>query len=1581
MIVFLRFIYGQRVFLNLLFWGILAYGLIVAIPNLPVERYPNINFGEVAISTIYPGASSEEVERLVTEEIEDVLRGMENLEFVRSSSKSGFSNVNVKFIDDTDYEKLYDELRLRVLSVQNRFPVVNGKPLNPNFNVTNVDDWLPVIEVNLMSARAKEPLAKRSLTRLAEQLQLKLEAIEGVREVVLSGRETQQFTLALKPEALQRHGLSVFEIQTALVLGGGSLPVSSLNTAQGELKMKIDDRYRNIEDLINVVVRQDSQGSLLLLGELLDRTQCGFEKIQGGVVTTVNGRDVVSCKINKMASANAKSIKTKVLEQLEDFKKDHSTLPIELNTTLDSTLKIDAGLGVLQGSLTMSLVLVMLTLFLFLSPSKTSTTLWVCGISVAALLVMVRYNDNTTLQLWALAINTVVVFVTCRAAVLTVSGIIFTFIGCLLMFHLCGYSLNEITLLAFVLTSGILVDDAIVVLENIHCWKDKGASTIDAAIYGTAEVFWPIISASLTTIAAFMPMLLMTGATGEFFALIPITVSAALAISLFESLAIMPIHFVDIEHFDRRKAGAQHVENSAKTQGFSLIHIMERSYDASLRVCRAHPVRSLMCVFILFMISIAMIVQSVMGPSSGYSPLLKLKFFPDDTANLQIEVRRPSNSTLDATDQLCRQIADDLIQKGPGFIRSVTANAGITLDSAYKPIFGSHVGFMLVELPDRSNREFSNPNAFIDSLRQELELRYEKDGVAIEVTGQKDGPPVGAPLHVRCSGVIDENVVRLGQDLHQFLTLGDHAEGPFWGIIDLKTDRESLSPILVFKTQSEAAARQGLSTAEVRQYVATLFDGAYVGDFRLEDEDIPLRMKLSRPVDGQVEDMLQLPIVQRNNHNVYYRDVGRFSLEESPASLERRNYQRVVNLTANIRENSLLQARDFTASVEQWYATHRSKYPGTELSFGGEAESTGKSYSSLISAFVLSIFLIYAILAVQFRSYAQPMLIMSNIVFSCIGVVLMLGSVGVLMLFLPRDFIAPERSMITVQSFIAMVGLTGMVVNDAIVLIDFINQERQRGLSLENAVVSAAHSRLRPIFMTSWTTIAGLLPLAIGIPEFSVTWGPFATCFIAGLTVSTLITLFIVPIMYQMLESLKLSWSKPQMAQATKNMAIFLLLGLAVVDTGHTAEMESRTASNTVVVSALSANGQNFSEPLSNDISLDEALELCLKHQPRRWASQYRYQASKHQADSDRGAFRPQLSLSAQSGFKDDRRSAYNPLGEERFAGTHVQLEQYLYGFGLRSSVLELSEASIELRRIAMEETSSLLTLELRQAFMTALLRQEQWALAQANSQRTAVEWDIAQAAFRAGVFSETEQRQSRQNHLGAVMAEKQAKFEVQQAQLKLDQLTGCSARRPKGQLGEAMLEAVNSPKSSINLAPSDAELKASASARYLQTLWCLAQKKSASYRKSVYPQLKAIVSSDRSGEEFGDGQSDWRAGLQLSWSPDLQNSVRSLVSAEEEEALACAQDLENHLRARREQWQSLRQEREVLLEQIVLQKEILSESEKNYQAIFQSYKLGRVLVTKVEDARLVNTQARLNLAQLQWRWDINIFQQKRWME
>ena len=309
---------------------------------------------------------------------------------------------------------------------------------------------------------------------------------------------------------------------------------------------------------------------------------------------------------------------------------------------------------------------------------------------------------------------------------------------------------------------------------------------------------------------------------------------------------------------------------------------------------------------------------------------------------------------------------------------------------------------------------------------------------------------------------------------------------------------------LNFSFDFDRLSRHHLTLLQAQQAVSGLFDGRFVGELQLANEELPIRLQMADDILTEPGRLGAVP-VQRTDAGAPIRllDVGTAYGDISPTRLQRRDFARLVTLTGSFTDNSTLNPNAVQSIVSEWWRDRADSYPGTFLAFGGEAESTARSYRSLFIAFGVAVLLIYGILAGQFKSYLQPFVILTNVGFSFTGVVLVMAVFSLI----PSGILAPERTMITVQSFIAIVGLTGLVVNDAIVLLDFINRRRAEGLPAKEAVHLAGLQRLRPIIMTTISTIAGLLPMALGIPFYSATWSPFATTFVAGLLMSTAMTL------------------------------------------------------------------------------------------------------------------------------------------------------------------------------------------------------------------------------------------------------------------------------------------------------------------------------------------------------------------------------------------------------------------------------------------------------------------------------------------
>ncbi len=1115
---FIRFNLRQSVLYNVVFVALVVFSAVFALPDMPIDRYPNIAFGEAIVQTRYPGASPEEVERLVTDVIEESLRGMEDLEYVRSRSIAGESQVYIKFDDDTDYDGLYDELRFRVLAVQNQLPIVNGDPLTPRINEVDVDEWLPVVQVNLIAADPAALISKRSLALLAKDLRDEIEQIDGVKSVIIAGEEAEQFVVALNPARLEQHRLTVADVVASLRDAGVAPPAGIVDTGYGERLIRVDNRFRTRDDVLTVVLRVDGAGNRITVGDLVDHDDTGMQRIEGSVIATVNGRDTVACKVLKKRSANSIRLKGEIDGVIERFIAANSRHQVAAVATLDSSVEIRNGLGVLADNLMLSVVLVLALLFLFMSNRSRSMTIFVLFAGLAAAFT-VGLSDNFTVKIAAIAALTLFVFFTCRAAILTVSGIVFSFLGSLMVFHLLDKSINELSLLGFVLVIGIVVDDAIVVIENIQRLRETGKSLMSSVVDGTAEVFLPVFSATLTTMAAFLPLLLMTGSVGDFFSLVPIAVCVALAISLVECLIVLPLHVVDLERLlgPDRSAATRPAQGLIPVYG-GITGRFSRIYDRLLRWNLSHPYLTVTFSAILFFLAVGIIIV----PAFGYRPILKVVFFPDDTSKLVTSIRMPAGAPLAETDRVVRDVSRFLVERGTGFIANTTGTAGMLVDRNYKPLRSRQYGSIQVELPPREIREFDDSRLFIRELRAEVEAKFEHNGVDLELTAAPDGPPIGEPVNVRVAGRDDATVFAAAEALLAHLNAESGKGGAVQGLIDIRHDRNLLTEVVSFHPDRDRVSLFDLRERDVQAFVADALDGAYVGDYRRIDKDVPVRVRMSRLHIREPADILGVPIANdADGRLVRFGDVGTISVSQTPATLVRRDFRRVINVVANLHEDAPIGAVDAARHIRGWFDIHADRFPGVTIAFGGESESTAKSYRSLALAFGIAIVLIYTVLATQFNSYLQPFLIMSNIIFSFTGVILVMSAFSIAVRMMPEGSIAIERSLITVQGFIAIVGLTGLVINDGIVLIDFINQRLADGLPLREALVTAGHQRMRPIFMTTATTIAGLLPMAIGIPAFNVTWGPFATCFIAGLTVSTTMTLLVVPVLFEILESLR----------------------------------------------------------------------------------------------------------------------------------------------------------------------------------------------------------------------------------------------------------------------------------------------------------------------------------------------------------------------------------------------------------------------------------------------------------------------------
>ncbi|MEW8165097.1 MAG: efflux RND transporter permease subunit [Candidatus Thiodiazotropha endolucinida] len=1035
----------QRVFYNLMFVVLIVVGFI-SLFALPAERYPNFGFGEVIISTVYPGASSVEVESLVTRKIEDALEKVDDVEWISSTSFNGRSNIRLKFVDDSDYDALYNEVRFEVLNIVSELPQGVDPPSLLN---AKVQDWLPVITINLVGDHSN-----RALALMGEEIKTRLLKIPHVQQVDFSGKQTQEFHIYLNPQKLREVGIGFDQVASALRAANLSIPAGKYTNDSGEYLIKLDERFHSLDQVQSTVVRRDADGSLVRIQDLVSRMGMGYR--DPIVIASVNGKPALGLKVIKSDQGNAMEIRDQVVALIDEFRPPLKVQGVDVVLTQDSTIYIKDGLTTLGMNMLVGIILVSLIIWYFM------------GVRNAGLVTI---------------------------------GIPFSFMITMLIMYLTGNSLNEITLFSFVLVTGIVVDDAIVVTENIYRHVQEGKSLREAIINGTAEVALPVISATMTTVAAFLPMLIMSGSTGQFFALVPKAVSFAIIASLVECLLILPIHYLD---FGPRQQSAVDLLERDNT----LMRIVRRFTDWLLSLTLRFRLLSVLVVSLLFAVSVMILALS----ASGKVPLIRIQFFPDDYKLYYVDIVGPSNISIEEVDERVKRIAETVMEDGPGMASAAAGLAGLYFNEDYEPVYGNNHGSVMVTMPSASEQSFDDPLLHLDRMREKLKPIHETDGYTLHVHPQNDGPPSGKDINVRVVGANVEAVSGLAGELLTYM-LESPDIGPH--LIGLDDDRGVQKRVFRLWVEQEKVAEFGLDNSQVARLAASVLDGRYLGKYRHIDEEVDLKLRIDSDALQEPENALYIPVVEDAEHPVYLADLVRVEAYNEPGEIKRYQGQRAISLKADIREGAPTSTPAIVNLVRDRFETIRDRYPGATVTFGGEHEDTQRSFESLAYAFIIAVLVMYVILATQFQSYLQPLIILSAVVFALIGVVF-----GKLV----------TQSLFTVNSFIAVIGVAGVVVNDALVLIDFINKRYRKGLSRRAAIIEGVHIRLRPILLTTLTTSLGLLPMAIGFPSYSLIWGTMASTFVTGLATATALTLFIIPVLWDLLQGLQERFHKDEIA-------------------------------------------------------------------------------------------------------------------------------------------------------------------------------------------------------------------------------------------------------------------------------------------------------------------------------------------------------------------------------------------------------------------------------------------------------------------
>ena len=1014
MTAIVRFLVERGLVVNLVSVFLVAIGLATAILFTQIEAFPNVNLDKIQIGVIYPGASPKEVEQLVITPIEQELRSLNGIDKIISMSFPGSGRIVLDLDPDANNRvKISNEVSLAV----DRAQLPNDLPDDPV--VLEIDGAVfPILRVSVSA-----PLNELELKRLGDELIDDLLTVPGVARVNSLGDRKAELRIVANPQAMKTHRVSVTDISNTLVGWNLNSPGGDIDTPDGQKSVRIVGEFKNAEDAGNLVIRANERGHALRLSDVASVTEALKKPV---TLNDVAGKPALSFLILKKSSAD-------IIKTVDAVKAYLETVPsrygkqIKVSTFQDFSKFARLRLQVLTTNGVVGLFLVFITLLLFLRLSVALTTAW---------------------------------------------GLPIIFMAGIFALYALGITLNLISMMGFIMVLGMLVDDAIIIGENITWHMEQGLNPIESAVKGAVELLGPVTTTIMTTIAAFMPMMFMTGIIGKFIIAIPIVVILLITFSWLESFLILPSHVAHVTNANNHPPERQWLIS------------LENFYGAMLE-------KAVRFRWLTVAVSFAVLIFAVV-----LAKTMLFQLFPTVAVNEYIVrvVASPGTSLLGMQKNL-RRIDHEMRQHlNDDYIEATLAKTGdISLDEG-DPLTqrGSRYGqIRTIYIPSVSRPEHSA----LDDMRKLAEILPEKfPEFDIAVTALRPGPPVGRALEAEISSYDDEYSAIAARKLMTFLKSIDGVTSVDSG---LKKGDDELHVIL----DRELATYAGVNLATASQQIRAAVGGLVVSNIRRGKEEIDVTIRFPDKADGEVQQLKKLLIPNSRGGLVPLEKISNFKQHNGFTTIRHKDGIRIVNVVADIDDKIISSGKlnkTVQDSISEWLGDIENK---VVINYGGEEEKNQESFRSLGFAFGFALIAIFFILAIQFNNMVYPLIVMLAIPF---------GAIGVIFSFYLHDMFWKPMPL-SFFSSLGMVALTGVVVNSSLVLLVFIQRARKAGMEIHQAIIQAGRRRLRAVLLTAITTIVGLLPTAYGWGGLDHFVSPMALSLSWGLVFATFVTLFTIP--------------------------------------------------------------------------------------------------------------------------------------------------------------------------------------------------------------------------------------------------------------------------------------------------------------------------------------------------------------------------------------------------------------------------------------------------------------------------------------
>ena len=1096
---------------------------IISYEQLPKELFPDVAAPYVMVQTTYPGNTPLDIENLVTRPIEKEIEGTSGIKEISSTSAQNASMIFIEFNFDVDINRALQDVKDAVDQAKSELP--NDLPADPSVSELDFSEF-PFININLSG-----DFSTNELKDFAEILEDRFEPIKEVSKVQLQGINEREIKIHVDQHKLEAFDMSFRDIETAVANENVSISGGEVKLDDTRRSVRTVGEFESIDELRNIIVKNENQNVVHLkdVATVID----GYEDPTS--FARLDRQPVVSVQVVKKGGENLLNATKNIMDELEKVQEEH-LLPENLNISItnDQSDMVKKQLTNLENSLIISVLFVVIVLFFFLG---TRNALFVgIAIPMSMLLSMV-------------------------------------------VLSLADYRINMMVLFGMILALGMLVDNAIVVVENIYRFVSEGYNKWRAAKYAVGEIAVPIIASTATTLAAFIPLAFWDSITGEFMKFLPIMLIIVLTSSLFVALVIIPVisgTFIKKGEHNEKSSPVKGIKIAAILGGLAILfYVSGINILGSLLAIAA--IVTLFNVFIfthigkwfqnvflvvlervytriltfalsgkkLYLFFFGTIILLVITMGWYFSSNPKVLFFPENEPSyINVLAELPIGTDIKATDAFMKDMEEDvrdIVGERKKIVESILTNVGsgavLEDGGGNSPGAKPNKGLITINFEDYEFRGDYETSQIMRDLSNELIRRY--PGVQLTIEKNRMGPPTGRPINIEVSGKEFNTLLKESDKMLQTIE-----DAEIDGIEGMKMDLEIGKPEMIVSVDRDKARRFGLSTGQIGQTIRTALYGKEISDFKIGEDEYPIMLRMQEDYRYDISSLMNQKIAFRNNQGrlikVPISAVADYKYSTTYGSVKRKDLNRVVTLYSNVVEgyNPTEVNDQIRIALSDLELAEGYKYK-----FTGEQQDQQESMQFLIRAMLIAISLILMILVSQFNSLVKPIIILMSVLFSTIGVF------GGLATF-SMDFIV-------VMTGIGIVSLAGVVVNNAIVLIDYIEllkKDKRQELGMDetavlpiaeatDCIIRGGKTRLRPVLLTAITTILGLLPMAIGLNidfagllrdfqpniyfggDIANMWGPISWTVIFGLTFATFLTLIIVPVMYRITTKLQIFFS------------------------------------------------------------------------------------------------------------------------------------------------------------------------------------------------------------------------------------------------------------------------------------------------------------------------------------------------------------------------------------------------------------------------------------------------------------------------